>query len=555
MEYTKRRRYTINVRNNIDYFDLQNIYQHDLHMYDFPPTGEISLTEFEELGRERLKLLQHVENNAIRTDFKTQEDRKQNLHTALMKDGLKYFAHLLYAKGCKSPTETDLQYRRKDHISHFISRLSHCQESDRQMWFINQEIELFKLRFSSLDKEGIEKLLSMHNIDCQQITQEEKDEIREELRLSTSSIKVLNIDMTEFYKVSFYRVSDLIRSRRVYLSQGIAYIPQIDLVSLFLSYIRKNLLDGMPAAKMSIIRMHGDDRIQSYLKSVPNISDKTCVIWTSSATPTDKLDELSKTSYPMCMRILHEALKSNHHLKNSGRIQYGLFIKGIGVTMEDSLSFWKTEFTKKIDSVKFDKEYAYTIRHTYGKEGRQTNYTPLGCQKIMSSVQSPGEFNGCPYKHMDNASLKQKLFSYGIPAASINEITELAKSDNYFGACTAYFKVLHNRLPDKPIIHPNGYFLESRTILIKDAEFDNKEKLSQTGKLNVGTPRVSTPSIDRNTPSRNISTPKSTERNATPSRKIDKMNMTPVRTSKPTPRRIENYLNDEDIEKLMSEDM
>lgn len=120
----------------------------------------------------------------------------------------------------------------------------------------------------------------------------------------------------------------------------------------------------------------------------------------------------------MCMRILHEALKSNHHLKNSGRIQYGLFIKGIGVTMEDSLSFWKTEFTKKIDSVKFDKEYAYTIRHTYGKEGRQTNYTPLGCQKIMSSVQSPGEFNGCPYKHMDNTSLKQKLFSYGIPAAS-----------------------------------------------------------------------------------------------------------------------------------------
>lgn len=54
--------------------------------------------------------------------------------------------------------------------------------------------------------------------------------------------------MTEFYKVSFYRVSDLIRSRRVYLSQGIAYIPQIDLVSLFLSYFRKNLLDGMPVS-------------------------------------------------------------------------------------------------------------------------------------------------------------------------------------------------------------------------------------------------------------------------------------------------------------------
>lgn len=87
----------------------------------------------------------------------------------MIKDGLKNFAHLLYARGCKSSTETDLQYRKKDHVSHFVMRLSYCQDPVQQMWFINQEVELFKLRFSSLDKEGIEKLLSMHNTDCQQV--------------------------------------------------------------------------------------------------------------------------------------------------------------------------------------------------------------------------------------------------------------------------------------------------------------------------------------------------------------------------------------------------
>lgn len=46
----------------------------------------------------------------------------------------------------------------------------------------------------------------------------------------------------------FNRVTDLIRSRRVYLREGIAFIPQADLVSLFVSYFRKQLLDGMPVS-------------------------------------------------------------------------------------------------------------------------------------------------------------------------------------------------------------------------------------------------------------------------------------------------------------------
>lgn len=123
------------------------------------------------------------------------------------------------------------------------------------------------------------------------------------------------------------------------------------------------------------------------------------------------------------MRTLHEALRTHHHLRNSGRIQYGLFIKGIGVTMQDALQFWKGEITKKIDPDKFEKQYAYSIRHTFGKEGKQTNYTPLGCSKIISSSVAPGEYHGCPYRHMDQESLKQKLSAYGMPPASENTAT------------------------------------------------------------------------------------------------------------------------------------
>ena len=34
--------------------------------------------------------------------------------------------------------------------------------------------------------------------------------------------------------------------------------------------------------------------------------------------------------------------------------------------MDEALKFWKDEFTKKIDNDKFEKNYAYNVRHMFG---------------------------------------------------------------------------------------------------------------------------------------------------------------------------------------------
>lgn len=120
------------------------------------------------------------------------------------------------------------------------------------------------------------------------------------------------------------------------------------------------------------------------------------------------------------MRTVHEALRTNHHLKNNGRLQYGLFIKGIGVRMDDALQFWRAEFTQKIDPEKFDKEYAYTVKFIYGTVGSQRNYTPMGCTKIISNIAGAGEYHGCPYRQMDNETLKKTLTTYGLPSTGNN---------------------------------------------------------------------------------------------------------------------------------------
>lgn len=56
------------------------------------------------------------------------------------------------------------------------------------------------------------------------------------------------------------------------------------------------------------------------------------------------------------MRQLHKALRDNHHLRHGGRMQYGLFLKGIGLTLEQALQFWKSEFIRgKVDADKVNR--------------------------------------------------------------------------------------------------------------------------------------------------------------------------------------------------------
>ena len=133
--------------------------------------------------------------------------------------------------------------------------------------------------------------------------------------------------------------------------------------------------------------------------------------------------------------------------------------------MEESLVFWKSEFTKKhdIDGEKFEKNYAYNIRHSYGQEGKRNDYKPWNCNKTIN-LASPatGEYHGCPFKTFSEENLVQLLNSYGLSKEDMRVVMEKKQENLYQVACLRLFESTHKHgVAENVGNHPNSYFSSS----------------------------------------------------------------------------------------------
>ena len=186
------------------------------------------------------------------------------------------------------------------------------------------------------------------------------------------------------------------------------------------------------------------------------------------------LDFYSRQSFPPCMKSLLTSLRNKHHLKHYGRLQLGLFIKGLGLTMDEAYTFWKQEFTKKMDMDKFEKGYGYNIRHMFGKEGKKQDYKPWSCNKVLNQT-TPGqdEFHGCPFKTFSEDNLKQLLNSYGVKNEQMKGIVDKRRENLHQVACLRLFEAVHpGGVADNVGNHPNAFF---------NSSFEYNKKKLKTG--------------------------------------------------------------------------
>jgi DNA primase large subunit len=159
------------------------------------------------------------------------------------------------------------------------------------------------------------------------------------------------------------------------------------------------------------------------------------------------IDHLSQ-HFPLCMSSLHRTLKRDAKIKHYGRLQYTLFLKGIGLSLEECLIYWRQGFRNTSDDT-FNKEYRYNVRHAYGDVGGDSNrrgggYSPFSCQKILTEhPPSDQETHGCPYRHFTVDNLTSLLQQTGITDRGVvTGVKQDVDAKKFHMACNRYVSFL-----------------------------------------------------------------------------------------------------------------
>ncbi|KAF2234061.1 DNA primase, large subunit [Viridothelium virens] len=459
----------------------QQDYTHRLNFYILPPTLDITLEEFEEWAISRLKVLAELEACAFRN--RTPEETASYMQPILAK-------HLPLAQN--SSRSSNLQDERKrDHYSHFILRLAFAATEDLRRRFSRLETQLFKLRFQSDDARERREFVDHLNFEWDKVGEEEKRGLAEELAAVTP-FKSKNAGSEEegWFKVDWEQVPELVEGRKVFLKRGKAYVPVREQTTLVVNEFQRRLDQGLVLTSRALPRLDEDDRLSPILAHLSKSFTAPDAAYSqdSSLSGNDisaaNVDALS-THFPACMSHLHSTLRANSHLKHFGRLQYTLFLKGIGLSLPECIAFWRKSF-RLITDEKFTKEYLYNIRHAYGDVGGDANrrgrgYTPYSCQKLLTEgMPGPGQTHGCPYRTFSPDNLVGLLQKMGVNDRDLlKTVREDVGRQRYHIACNRVFESAHKnelkKVKDEgtwnaadldTILHPNTYF--KRSFLLKN---------------------------------------------------------------------------------------
>ncbi|XP_006437991.2 probable DNA primase large subunit isoform X1 [Citrus clementina] len=425
-----------------------------LPLYRYAPQLEVRLEDFEVFAMDRLRVLKGISDALARGK---RPEEMENLVRDLWKANMRH---------PEASEEVN-----KDIISHFVLRLVYCRTEDLRKWFLSMETALYRYRFLLRSSEAKRALMAEFDLPCKAISRTEFENVKEKLeQVARSFDQPLPTADAIFYKVPFEEVPELVAGRRVYIHKGHAYVAMHQVVSLVVTQFRSNLSKALILTNRkwtSTIREQERDRLTPIVEALsmsylgPDYSQPK----EFGEISIKDLDQLARSSFPLCMRHLFDKLREDHHLKHGGRMQLGLFLKGVGLRMEDALAFWKAEFSQKVGAERFDKEYAYSIRHNYGKEGKRTDYTPYSCQKIISLTPGVGDHHGCPYRHFSEENLSAALGRMGVGSRAMEDVLDKVRNRHYQLACTLTFEAVHGSSCDAGINHPNQYFSDSHKIL------------------------------------------------------------------------------------------
>lgn len=312
-----------------------------LSFYDHLRTEVFNNEEFKENAILRLKILRKVENGI--NDFSQITTVDQDLNT------------------------------------HFCLRLIAAQSSWTIKWFVTMETKLFSFRIgqdlNAMKHFFLEKIWPHLNVT-------ENIEYDTAYSPDYQNRKVFVDKMP----IHFSKCSDILPRRTQKLHLGYFKINDEVMVS-FLAETFKKWLETQMNELYEKIAIESDERLIKYNHSMFSAPESNAESRIGNVMSKSEL-------FPLCIKGILERLKRQRHLKYNDRQTLCLFLKDIGMELNECIDFFKKSFSCTPD--KFNKEYLYSIRHNYGLEGKRANYTSHPCTRIIGSSKDGSSF-GCPF--------------------------------------------------------------------------------------------------------------------------------------------------------------
>ena len=161
--------------------------------------------------------------------------------------------------------------------------------------------------------------------------------------------------------------------------------------------------------------------------------------------------------FPQCMLDLYNIVMTKGHLNHTERFQLGLYLKRLGMSVEEQLRFW---YNNAVDNVGMSyEEFAhgnpgYIIRHMYGLEGGETDYNAPACSKLQFEYY-------CTFMHQSPEEIDKRLRKeFKNPSRKTEENIRLLESKvidkKPSEACAILFSLRYHR-GCRPVSHPISY--------------------------------------------------------------------------------------------------
>lgn len=181
----------------------------------------------------------------------------------------------------------------------------------------------------------------------------------------------------------------LVQNRSVVVENGFAFVPcsmwNLLLVELF-HHIYKFGLSTISNIILPVIK--SDKRWTVTFAELGKLYDsfKRALFTTETRLTATQIDD-EKRYFPPCMAHLLTVLRTNHRLSHLWRFRFTIFLKDIGLSVEESIKFWENEYSKSCTAESScthswqmnKKKYEYNIYHSYGLKGSSQNYETMSC--------------------------------------------------------------------------------------------------------------------------------------------------------------------------------